>query len=75
MENLKEIAARVLNIDKSKVNANLSKDNAEEWDSFNHLLLISEIEKRLGVKFTASEIEKIKTFGDLESALKKKQSA
>lgn len=72
MEKLKDIVARVLNISISKVNDKLSKDSTEEWDSFNHLLLISEIEKKLGVKFTAAEIEKIKTFKDLEASFENK---
>ncbi|MBW2976547.1 acyl carrier protein [Candidatus Woesearchaeota archaeon] len=73
MENLKDITARVLNIDLSKVNDTLVKENTEQWDSFNHLLLISEIEKKLGIKFTASEIEKIRTFKDLSEVVSRKR--
>ena len=47
MDSLKQIVSRVLNID--SINENVSRNNTEEWDSFNHLLLISEIEKELGV--------------------------
>ena len=72
MEKLKEILSRVLNIESNKVNDKLAR-GSEEWDSFNHLLLISEIEKEMNIKFTTHEIEKIKTFKDLsEFVLSKK---
>ena len=75
MQNLKEIVSRVFNIDINKVDDDLSRDNLENWDSFNHLLLISEIEKKLGIKFTITEIERIKSFRELKQIIsdKKKQ--
>ncbi|MEK6868887.1 MAG: acyl carrier protein [Nanoarchaeota archaeon] len=65
METLKRIVAKVLNIDEIKVNDSLTMENAEQWDSFNHLLLISEIEKKLGITFSIQEVEKIKSFKGL----------
>jgi len=65
MEALKKIVAKVLNVDESKVDDSLTIDHTEQWDSFNHLLLISEIEKNLGIKFSIQEVEKIKSFKDL----------
>ena len=65
MKELKKIVAKVLNVDEIKVNDSLTMKNAEQWDSFNHLLLISEIEKELGITFSIQEVEKIKSFKDL----------
>jgi len=65
MEQLKKIVAKVLNVDESKVDE-LTMGNTEQWDSFNHLLLISEIEKELGIKFSIQEVEKMKSFKDLK---------
>ena len=75
MQNLKEIVSGVFNIDINKVDEDLSRDTLENWDSFNHLLLISEIEKKLGIKFTITEIERIKSFRELKQIIsdKKKQ--
>ena len=74
MDNLKKIVAKVLNIDEIRVNDGLSMSNAEQWDSFNHLLLISEIEKELGIAFSIQEVERIKSFKELrEMALGKVQ--
>lgn len=72
MEELKKIVAKVLNVDEIKVNDSLTMDNAEQWDSFNHLLLISEIEKKLGITFSIQEVEKIKSFKDLRETVSNK---
>lgn len=73
MEKLKEIVSRVLNIEAAKINDGLVR-GSEEWDSFNHLLLISEIEKEMNVKFITQEIEKIKTFKNLREIVLNKEN-
>ena len=72
MEELKKIVAKVLNVDEIKVNDSLTMGNAEQWDSFNHLLLISEIEKKIGITFSIQEVEKIKSFKDLREIVSSK---
>ena len=72
MEELKKIVAKVLNIEEIKVNNSLTMGNTEQWDSFNHLLLISEIEKKLGITFSIQEVEKIKSFKDLREIVSNK---
>lgn len=72
MGNLKEIVSRVFGIDIDRVNDQLTHDNTEQWDSFNHLLLISEIEKEMNVSFTISEVEQIRTFKELREIISKK---
>ncbi|MBL7055948.1 acyl carrier protein [Candidatus Woesearchaeota archaeon] len=69
MENLKEIVSRVLEV---KDVENISREKTEEWDSFNHLMLVSEIEKNLGIKFTIEEVEKIKNYENLKNIVSKK---
>jgi len=72
MEKLKAIIARVLDINIDQVDDTLSQNSIEKWDSFNHLLLISEIENLMGVKFTASDVEQARTFGDLREIVSRK---
>lgn len=72
MSELKKIVAKVLSIDEIKVNDTLTMGNAEQWDSFNHLLLISEIEKEMGITFSIQEVEKIKSFKDLRGIVSNK---
>jgi len=73
MEKLKNNLSRVLSIDGGEVSDELSRGSGE-WDSFNHLLLISEIEKEIDIKFTTQEIEKIKTFKDLREVVLSKEN-
>jgi acyl carrier protein len=72
MEKLAAIVARVLDIEPGKVTDELSRENAESWDSFNHLLLISEIEKDLGIQFSMEEVEAIHTSRQLKETVRNK---
>jgi acyl carrier protein len=63
-EKLKSIVSKVFGIPPEEVNDTLRKGDGE-WDSFNHLLLISEIEKKFVVKFSTSQIENINKLEDL----------
>lgn len=73
MDKLKEIFSKLLCIDLKLVNDSISRENTEEWDSFNHLLLVSAIEKELGITLTISEVEKIKSFGQLAQIISEKR--
>lgn len=73
MEQLKKIMTCVLNIRNGKIADDLSRDNNENWDSFNHLLLISEIEKKMGIKFSISDVARIKTFKQLKEFITSKK--
>ena len=72
MKELKKIVVKVLNIDEIEVNDTLTMENAKQWDSFNHLLLISEIEKEMSITFSIQEVEKIKSFKDLREIVSSK---
>ncbi|OHA24610.1 MAG: hypothetical protein A3H57_01370 [Candidatus Taylorbacteria bacterium RIFCSPLOWO2_02_FULL_43_11] len=67
---LKEITAKVLGMDANKINGKTSRESTSEWDSFNHLLLVSEIEKEFDIKLKMDEVNTIKTFADLEKILR-----
>jgi len=58
--------SRVLGIPENKVGDDLTREDTPEWDSFNHLMLVSEIEKEFGVEIPMSEIEHIQSYKDLE---------
>lgn len=74
MEELKQIFSNIMGIDANDIKGDLSRDNNELWDSFNHLLIISEIESKLKVKFTMEEVESIHTFLELEDLVQNKIS-
>ena len=73
VDKLAKVVSQVLNVDPKAINNSLSRDSAEEWDSFNHLLLINTIEKTLKIKFTLPEVEKIKTFKQLKKIVAAKK--
>lgn len=73
MEKLYEIVSRVLNIPLEKIDDSVSRDTTEEWDSFNHLLLISEIEKEMGVTFTIKEVGETRDVLALKAILQKQK--
>ena len=71
METLKELVSRVLSVEKSSLNEDSSPQNIESWDSFNGILLVSELEKNFGVKFTTEEVLSVKNFKDIIDSLKR----
>tara|TARA_Y100000310_G_C20480522_1_gene714450 strand:- start:436 stop:678 length:243 start_codon:yes stop_codon:yes gene_type:complete len=70
MDTLKELVARVLNVDKNEINDESSPDNLDSWDSFNGLLMVSELEKNFDVKFTMEEILAVTKYKDIKESLR-----
>ncbi len=68
---LKNILAKVLLIDKSKISDGMSRKSVEEWDSMAHLMLMSEIESAFEVAMSDDDIMEIQTVGDIKKTLKK----
>lgn len=71
METLKELVARVLSITKEELNDSSSPENISSWDSFNGLMMVSELENNFNVKFTIDEVTSITRFADIRECLKK----
>jgi len=70
-EKLKEILAKVLLVDGTKINDRMSRKDVEEWDSMAHLMLVSEIESEFGIMMSDDDITEIKTVGDIKKVLRK----
>lgn len=71
MDRLKNLLSKVLGIDPKSITDETSPANVESWDSFNGLVLVSELEKQFKVKFTIDEVTSVKNVGDIKKALKK----
>lgn len=54
------------------LNEKTKKEDLTEWDSFNHLNLIVELESQLKITFTGTEIESIDSVNTLKEILKNK---
>ena len=70
-DKLQDILAKVLLIDKSKINDGMSRKNVKEWDSMAHLMLVSEIEYVFEVAMSDDDIMEIQTVSDIKKILKK----
>jgi acyl carrier protein len=65
MSKLTTVFASVLGIDEALVIPTLSPNNTPTWDSLNAIILLTEIERALGVRFEYAEAMAIKNFGDV----------
>ena len=54
MKDLKALVARILGLPVEKISDSLLREDTPEWDSFNHLMLVSEVEKKFGVQIQMS---------------------
>lgn len=75
--NREEIFARIEPIAKKifgeniRISETTTSADIEKWDSMNHVLLISSIEKEFGVTFDIMEIISIQRFGDFVDLIEK----
>ena len=67
---LLEIISSVLEIDQTKINDATSPENTDTWDSFNALVLASELEDGFDVSFTIEEVEGVTCVLDIKKCLK-----
>lgn len=66
---LRIIVSTVLNIPPASVEPDLRRESLAEWDSLNHLRLISAFEEEFGVQLSTSEIVNISSVREFEQLL------
>tara|TARA_B100001059_G_scaffold165139_1_gene164743 strand:+ start:2820 stop:3059 length:240 start_codon:yes stop_codon:yes gene_type:complete len=71
-EIIKEICSDIFNIDDIGINLNTNSTDIDQWDSLNHLNLMSSIEEEFNIKFDFEEIGSLKNIGDIVSLIVKK---
>ena len=71
MQTVEEVIGRVLGIDEKVLGDHTTPADVEEWDSFNALLLVTELEKNFHVTFSLEEVVGVKKIGDIKIILKK----
>lgn len=65
LEILNGIFRKVLKRDNITLTESTTAHDVEGWDSLTNMVLLTEIEKKFGVRFTFREIVKMKNVGDL----------
>ena len=69
MTELYTIIGRVLGIPSEQITDTTSPDTVAGWDSYNGLMLVSEIEQEFHVSFTMDEVVAVRNVGDVKAAL------
>ena len=54
------------------LNDEMTAADVEKWDSLTHMMMISTVEERFGVKFKLKELNKLKRVGDIIALLSEK---
>jgi acyl carrier protein len=71
-ETLKTLITNIMGIDADTVPLDKKISEISEWDSFNNLMLIAEVEKKFGIKYTAQELSGIMTIKQIIESIKNK---
>jgi acyl carrier protein len=72
LEILNGIFRQVLKRDDVTLTESTTAHDVDGWDSLTNMILLTEIEKKFGVRFSFSEIVKLKNVGDLCHAIMNK---
>ena len=65
IEKLNEIFQDVFDDDSITVNESTTADNIEDWDSIEHINLISAVESEFKIRFTMGEVSGMKNVGEM----------
>ena len=68
-QKLMMLISSVLNIDENLINNETSPENTESWDSFNALVMVSELESQFKVQFSIDEVYSVLNVKDIKDAL------
>jgi acyl carrier protein len=73
-QKLTSIFRKVFDDDSIVVRPDLTADDVDEWDSLSHIRLVLTVEKAFNIKFSASEIGRLKNVGEFADLIKSKTS-
>lgn len=68
---LSMILSKVLGIDAHSIIDTMGPNTVENWDSYNALMLVSELETSFSVHFTIDEVVAVRNVGDIKTALQR----
>ena len=72
LEKLTVVFQEVFSDSSLVLNNDMTANDVEKWDSLTHMLMISTVEERFGVKFKLKELNKLKKVGDIIAILGEK---
>jgi acyl carrier protein len=66
---LNQLIAEVLDLKIEEINDDVSPENTDSWDSFNALVMVTELEETFNVSFTMDEVYEVKKVSDIKEIL------
>lgn len=70
-QKLLALLSRILKIEESSISDETSPTNTPSWDSYNSLMMVSELEQEFNVHFTMAEVYEVKCVRDIRDALER----
>ncbi|MDD6203106.1 MAG: acyl carrier protein [Lachnospiraceae bacterium] len=64
-ERLNKVFQDVFDDDTITVNENTTADDIEDWDSLEHINLVSAVEQEFAIKFTMAQVVGMKNVGEM----------
>jgi len=61
--------AGVLEVEPGAIGAGFGRDDTPQWDSLNHLRLITAIEEAFGIRFDMREVSRMERFEAIQRAI------
>jgi len=65
LEKLEKIFREVFSDDKLVIKREMSANDVEGWNSLNHMILVSEVEKSFSIKFKLKDLNKMHNVGNM----------
>ena len=69
-DRLNEVFRDVFDDDEITVNEDTTADDIEDWDSLEHINLISAVEDEFGIRFKMGEVSSMKNVGEMLEIIK-----
>jgi acyl carrier protein len=65
LEKLEKIFREVFSDDTLVIRREMSANDVDGWNSLNHMILVSEVEKSFSIKFKLKDLNKMHNVGDM----------
>ncbi len=69
-ERLNKVFRDFFDDDEIEIDAETTADDIEDWDSLNHITLMSAVEDEFGLRFTMGEVSGMKNVGEMAEIIR-----
>jgi len=61
--------SNVFKVSEEDIEEDTTQENLDSWDSFNFLMLVSELEKNFSIRLTTGDVSSINSYSDIKKIL------